>query len=191
MKHLIALCFNLLFCLFVFGQQKFEKESRIPQDEVPNQALKYIQSLFSDSPKVQWYREESLDRIAVEGKIKRQDGVYSIKFNTDGLLHDVELTRNLSQLPDRVQVSIESYISRNYDRYRIKKVQVQWVGDPAIIRSLVRRERHSDDYTTNYEIEFSGRKDRRTKPYEALFDDHGEHVETKEIIPRNLSHLLY
>ncbi|MGO1595086.1 MAG: hypothetical protein ACTHZ1_03630 [Sphingobacterium sp.] len=191
MKKIIILFSILLFSSLLFAQQKFEKESRITEDAVPPNAIQYLESLFSDTPKVRWYREESLEGISIEGKTKRDEGRYSIKFSTGGELRDIELTQSFEEIPEDVQEEIEDYFSDNYDRYRIKKVQIQWLGDPDVLRTLINQGDTSQRYETNYEIEFSARKDRKTKPYETLFDHTGEHIETKEIVPRNLSHLLY
>lgn len=191
MKKTIALVSCLLFCWVGFAQQKFEKESRIKQEDVPENARAYVESLFSDGPSVKWYREESLNGISVEGKTKQEEGIYSIKFTTEGQLLDVELTRSFDDLPQEIQEEIEDYFSDHFDRYRIKKVQVQWVGDADILRGVIKRKDFDQDFQTNYEIEFSGRKDRKSNPYEALFDQEGDHIETQEIIPRNISHLLY
>lgn len=191
MKNFTALMIGLLICSGVYAQQKFERESRIKENEVPDQAIDFVQNLFEESTRVKWYREENLDGIAIEGKTKRDEGVYSVKFSADGDLYDVELTQDFQDLPEDAQEEIEEYLSENYHRYRIKKVQVQWSGDADQVGAFVRHGKTKEDIETRYEIEFTGRKDRKTVSFEGLFDHEGEHLETKEIVPRNISHLLY
>lgn len=191
MRKFSTLCCILLFSTLAFGQQKYEKESRIKKQAVPQEAVNYMDDLFSGDIKVRWYSEENLDGHFYEGKAKSEAGIYSVKFTSEGELQDIELTRDFDQLPGEVQGAIEGFLSEQYDRYRIKKVQVQWIGEAEILQSLIRDEHTSERYTTNYEIVFSAKKNKKTKTYEALFDVQGQQVKTKEIITRNLSHLLY
>ncbi|MEO6000592.1 MAG: hypothetical protein ABIN89_27335 [Chitinophagaceae bacterium] len=159
--------------------------------EVIAKARTYVENLFPKSKKIKWYWEENLQGVSIEAKINENKKTYSIKFDTLGALHDVELTQKFLELAIDVQQNITNYFQNQYDRYKIRKIQIQWIGDPDVLRSLIKKEETNKKYTTRYEIEFSGRKNKDLESYESLFDDGGKHMETKQIITRNLNHLIY
>jgi len=182
---------SLIFTITVQAQQKVEKEYRLKEADVPAEAKNFLESLFTNHAKIRWYKEESLTGVTIEAKKKEKEGIYSIKFSLAGQLLDTELTQKFSQLPQAVQKNINKYLHTTYKRAKIKKVQIQWLAPPDIISSLIKGQKPSDAYTTNYEVEFSGIKDGQGKLYETLFDQSGQPQQTKEIIQRNIHHLLY
>ncbi|WP_118194213.1 hypothetical protein [Albibacterium indicum] len=191
MKHTWLLVVLFLMVNSLYSQDKFEKESRIKSSEVSMKATDYVESIFSGSQKIKWYLEENLEGMAVEAKIKENRTIYSIKFDTLGNLQDIEFIQRFDQLPIRAQQKITDYFQGNYDRYKIRKIQIQWIGDANLLRSVLLKETQSQQYEVNYEIVFSGRKDGDRQSYEAIFSDTGEHIKTKKIISRNLNHLIY
>lgn len=192
MKKIVMLCCSiLLFSTFVFGQVKYESESRIKEEAVPKEAVNYLERLFPDNRKVRWYDEINLDGRFFEGKLKRPEGVYSIKFTESGFLYDIELTQDFDQLDALVRKAMHKQLSEQYDRYRLKKVQKQWLGDAEALMALIQSAHRSKTYTMNFEVVFSGKKGRSTAQYEALFDAQGQLLKINEIATRNLSHLLY
>lgn len=191
MKHIGLLVTLILSIGSVHSQEKFERESRIKSSDAPKKASMYVESIFPEARKIKWYLEENLDGFANEAKVKQNGTVYSIKFDTLGNLQDIEFIQNFNKLPVQVQDKVEAYLQEQYDHYRLKKIQVQWIGDADLLRSVLIEETKNGQYKTNYEIEFSGRKDGDTQSYEALFSENGEHLNTKKIISRNLNHLVY
>jgi|GEM_PF-2925962 len=187
----ILLMLSLFFTVAVQAQQKFERESRLKISEVPENAKLFLESLFSNPTKIRWYKEESLTGITIEAKKKEKEGTYSIKFSLAGELQDTELTQKFNQLPPETQQRITDHLQATYKRAKIKKVQLQWLAPQEIISALIKGKQPAESYTTNYEVEFSGNKDGEVKLYETLFDHAGNPMETKEIVQRNLHHLLY
>jgi len=173
------------------AQKKFERERSIKSSQVTEKARTYVESLFSDAKKIKWYLEENLEGIMVEAKIKENSNTYSIKFDTLGTVYDVEQTQKFEELPPAVQSNVMDHLKRHYKSFKIRKIQIQWVGDPHVLRSLIRRDNAENTYQTNYEIVYTGREDKDAASYESLFDHSGRHIETKTIIERNLNHLLY
>lgn len=193
MKHKWLLILLLFSTNLVYAQNKnkFERESRIKSSEVSEKARSYVESIFPETKKLKWYLEENLEGMAVEAKIKENSTTYSIKFDTLGNLEDIEFITSFNEIPTEVQQKVETYLQEHYDRHRIKKIQIQWIGDADLLRSVLLKETESQQYETNYEIEFSGKTEGDNKSYEALFSEDGEHIETKKIISRNLNHLIY
>ena len=191
MKHIGVLMRLVLSISLVYSQEKFERESRIKRSEVPKKASMYVESIFPDAKKTKWYLEENLDGFANEAKVRENGTIYSIKFDTLGNLQDIEFIEKFNRLPLQIQTKVESYLQEQYDRYRVKKIQVQWIGDADLLRSVLLQENADRQHEINYEIEFSGRKHGDIQSYEALFSEEGEHLNTKKIITRNLNHLVY
>lgn len=191
MKHIWLLIILVFSISTAHSQNKFERESRIKRSEVSEKAKIYMESIFPQSRKIKWYLEENLDGIAIEAKVKANKTNYSIKFDTVGNLHDIEFTQRLDELPTSIQQKVQKYFHDNFDRYRIKKIQVQWIGDPDLLRSVLLKKTQSQHYEINYEIVLAGRKDGNLESYEVLFAENGKHIETKKIISRNLNHLVY
>lgn len=191
MKHIGLLVTLILSISLVYSQEKFERESRIKSSDVPKKASMYVKSIFPDAQKIKWYFEENLDGFANEAKVKQEGTIYSIKFDTLGNLQDIEFIEKFNKLPMQVQDKVESHLQEQYDRFRLKKVQIQWIGDADLLRSVLLDETKNGQYETNYEIEFVGRKDGNAQSYEILFNEEGEHLNTKKIITRNLNHLVY
>ncbi|WP_345230828.1 hypothetical protein [Olivibacter ginsenosidimutans] len=191
MKHCLLLITAILLAHVANAQKKFERETRIKSAKVAEKARTYVESLFPDSKKIKWYLEENLEGVTIEAKLKENRSIYSIEFDTLGTLHDIERTQKFDQLPMEVQGNVTAYLKKRYKSFKIKKIQIQWTGDPDVLHALIRKGDTDNTFTTNYEIVYTGREDKDTASYESLFDRHGKHIETKEIIERNLNHLLY
>mgnify|MGYP003578150883 CR=1 FL=1 len=191
LKHGLFLIAALLLAHAADAQKKYERETTIKSSQVHESAKAYVKSLFPSAKRIKWYREESLEGVTMEAKIKQGRTIYSIEFDTLGTLHDIELTRNFAELPSSIQKRIQDYLGNRHRRFRIKKVQVQLIGHPGILGSVIKGKNTKDTYATNYEIEYSGNEGNNPIMYESLFDHAGNHIRTKEIIERNLNHLLY
>lgn len=191
MKHSWLLI--ILFFSFnsAYSQNKFEKESRVKSSEVSTKAKSYVESIFPESNKIKWYLEENLDGMAIEAKVKANQTLYSIKFDTLGNLQDVEFIQSFAKLPEQVQEKVVRHFEENYDRHRIRKIQIQWIGDPELLRSAIMKETDNQEFEVNYEIEFRAKKNGENNSFEALFSENGELIKTDKIIPRNLNHLIY
>lgn len=191
MKHGISLILTILLVQAADAQKKFERERSIKSAQVTESARTYVESLFSDEKKIKWYLEENLEGVMIEAKIKENGTTYSIKFDTAGTVYDVERTQKFEELPPAVQSNVMDYLKSHYKSFKIRKIQIQWVGDPHVLRSLIKKDDAENTYQTNYEIVYIGRENKDTASYESLFDHSGRHIETKTIIERNLNHLLY
>ena len=81
----------------VSAQLKYEKESRLAVEEVPEQARNFINTITT-SNKVKWYLEEGLDRSSIEAKFEYKDHKYSVEFDSIGILEDVEVQVKWSEI---------------------------------------------------------------------------------------------
>ncbi|MDX1410415.1 MAG: hypothetical protein R3330_19830, partial [Saprospiraceae bacterium] len=118
------------------AQQKFEKEYRIDRTEVPAPALDFLAQL-PVTRKVRWYREIGLTQSSIEAKTKINGERYSIEFNVNGQIEDVEIERPWESVPGDVRSRVTAHLAGQYRRHKVTRVQFQYTGQPA---DLVPRE---------------------------------------------------
>lgn len=173
-----------------YSQEKLEREYRIKESVVPLKALEFIAG-NAGTAKMKWYGEENLNGKAIEAKGKLDGKLYSIKFNTDGNLQDVEMVVSFNNLPETTRAAIENQLALLFSKYRIQKTQVQWLGDPKVLSSLIKKEDTNGKYVINYEITLRGTKNRQTDYHEFLFNEKGDVIRSSKIIERNSHNLIY
>lgn len=81
----------LLFCIYGFSQSKNEKEERIPASEFPEVSHKYFNGITDKVNYLKFYRETDGNKQSFEAKFKLNKLYYSVEFNTDGVLEDIEI----------------------------------------------------------------------------------------------------
>lgn len=184
---LLLLLFNLSFA---YSQDKLEREYRIRESEVPAKALEYVKSIFQNAS-MKWYGEENLNGKAIEAKGRMQGKFYSVKFSIDGELQDIEQVRDFNSIPENVQIAIKGNLENRFSKFKLQKTQIQWVGNMNDLAALIKGEKVTGPYSTNYEITFRGTKDRLTDYFEILSNDKGELIRESKIVHRNNQNLIY
>lgn len=186
---------KLLIMLFgssltVFSQDKFEKEYRIKAHEVPKKAIEFIEKC-NFHKKVKWYIEESQDGKTYEAKSVKNSHKFSIEFDLKGNILDVEKKKKHSELSKQIQVTIDKALSKQYVKYRIKKIQVQWSGEDSVLIALVNKESLNKEIKVNYEIVIKGKKKSTFSMYEVLIDETGKILREQKIVPLNSDNLHF
>lgn len=194
MRKILILGLALFCCLNLCGQEqeKYEKEYRIGQDQVPQSALDYI-TKFNFNKKIKWYREESLIGASVEAKTKYQKQRYSIEFDTLGGLQDVEIKINFEDLNEAVQRSICDILSQEFDRYKLQKIQQQFSGSAKNILSYLKLQTNErlPNIKIQFEIVLAGKRASKVELYEYTFSEQGGLVSKSHIVLRNTDILEY
>ena len=149
-----------------FAQEKFEKEYRINVSEVPKSAVDLIEN-WNFSSKVKWFAEESNDGKSFEAKVKFKGSMHSIEFSENGTILDVEKEVKFSKLSKDVQQNIEKSLLKNFQKFSIQKVQIQFLGSESEIFNAVFKQTNTLE-NTNYEIELKGKKSDEYFMYEVL-----------------------
>lgn len=194
----LFICIITIMCLHVEGFSqgvKREVEESISRTEMPEQALSLLKNLLQGARKVHYYRETDGDRTSYECKLLWQGDAYSIEFLENGSLLDIEKLMAYHALPEKVRGNMDDYLSRNFQKFKIKKLQQQFTAedsdesDQEVIREFI--EQDADDLTIKYEIEVNTKKDRKINAYEMLFDKNGNYIKQRIIVRRSLDHILY
>lgn len=172
----------------VVAQEKLEKEYRIRLNQVPQPALDYVSTY--NFQKVKWYAEESLKGISIEAKARANNRHFSIEFDKNGILEDVEITINKAAIVGDANTNIDQYLDENFRRYRIRKIQQQFSGNPKDIRDLIKN-KTINPVTIKYELIVKGKDSSGVYLYELLFNDKGKLEQRSKIIFRNSDNLEY
>ncbi len=181
----------LLFALLTFStsplisQQKFEQEYRLDEDQVPSLASDFVEEISFDR-KVRWYLEEGLDRFSIEAKTRYRGHKYSLEFDSTGMLEDIEIEVEMEKLPASVIDSINTFLCKDFEKFKVTKVQLQLVGDPLTLKEWFEVPfATNDEIEVNYEIVAKTRNGQVRKEWEFLFNDEGRKRSESEIVTKN------
>ena len=183
-----ALVFFLLPVACI-AQVKYEREYRLKPSEVNAQAQAYIDS-FAFDKKVKWYREESLTGASLEAKTCYKGQRYSVEFDTTGVLQDLEVEVKFSALRQDVQAAVAMRFDADFKRWKIRKVQRQFIGSPGSVRKASLEGASAEGVEINYEIVVRGLKD-LTELFEYTFDQAGVMISAKLIVLAPTDNLEY
>ncbi|MEL7532002.1 MAG: hypothetical protein AAFN10_11865 [Bacteroidota bacterium] len=171
-------------------QIKYEREERVRVNIVPALAGEFVEGCgFTE--RLKWYCEYSQDGISYEAKVKREGIKYSIEFDEEGQLQDVELSTKWESIPQSTQMQIAQYLDSTFQNHRIKKIQKQWTGPAPDLQKLIRQEDSATNYSTQYEFVLRGKVKGKTYWYEILFNEEGLLLRRSIFVPRNTDNLDY
>lgn len=174
----------------LFAQEKFEKESRIKESDVPSKALFFMDS-SNYKAKIKWYKEEGLTRNSFEAKFKHNKTKYSIEFDTLGNVEDIEIEMNWQDLESEITDSVCMQLKLDCSKYKIMKVQKQFAGSENELFSLFINGTNNESYKVKYEIIARCNQEKEVNLFEYLFNDKGILVAKSKIVFKNSSHLEY
>ncbi|SRX55279.1 hypothetical protein [Aequorivita sp. CIP111184] len=174
----------------LFAQQKFEKESRLAQSDVPMNALNFIDFLELKN-KVKWYLEKGLERKSIEAKFKRNRKKHSVEFDALGNIEDVEIEIKWDELTTPLKNSIDTRLQKDCIKHRIDKIQIQYTGNQIPLFLKLFSGKPTEDLTVKYEIIVKCRSEKSTELFEYLFTDKGHFVLASQIIFKPSYHLEY
>lgn len=180
----------LLLTTSVVAQEKTEREMRIHEKEVPENALSWFNEVFAKASKVKWYAEETSGKQSFEAKLKHNDHKLSVEFSEAGTIEDIESEILWNSLPANLQQNLEKFFDRHFNRYSIRKIQRQWTGSEDALKSAL-SQKDAAEITTRYEIEFYGVDDDRKALWEGLFTNEGALIRKREVILRPTDNLNY
>jgi hypothetical protein len=194
MKNLpIILALFLINISVGFAQNKYEREFRIRKSQFPVVAHDLIKDKITDAKRLRYYKEIDSAKISFEAKFKKDRLWYSVEFNEDGALEDIEILIKPIDIPSDTYTKIEDYLDREYAKYKIKRLQQQYLATPneAVEITLKNAFQNLMLPSINYELIVSGKKDRSYIQFEFLFDAQGNFLNKRQSLPPNYDHVLY
>lgn len=192
----IILLILVIFSLNAYGQKiKQEKEIRINGELMPQNAIGTLQPFLDEAARIRFYHETDGTRHSYECKFRHDRKYYSIEFNEDGHLEDVEVGITLKELPEKTAENITEYLKQKFTRNIIRKIQKQFTtgkseqDDAEVIKKAL--DNDEENMTIRYEIEVDGKQDKNLTSQEILFDHIGLFIQERNIIRRQVDNILY
>jgi|GEM_PF-1372732 len=184
-----------LFLLLFFGSLglfaqpngKTEHELRINRNEMPVKILEELADFLEEARRIRYFREFDGTSYFWEVKFIYEGRHFSVKFNQDYSLYDIEFLTHWRLAEREVRQPLISYFEQNYRRFRIKRLQFTFLPQPGISQPDF-FERILDDALPPpqfYEVEAEVISSITGTMgfYEFRFDTHFNLVEKRIIIP--------
>jgi hypothetical protein len=183
----------VLYASFSFAQNKYEREFRIKKDQFPASAIDLLDTHIKDRKRLKFYKETDGTKGSYEAKFKKDRLWYSMEFDIDGTLEDIEITIEPLDIPSEVLANITMYFNKAFSKHRVKKIQQQYLAsvEEKSRKTLRNAFQNLLIPSLNYEIIVSGKEDKSYLDYEILFDAQGNFINRKKQLPPNYDHVLY
>jgi hypothetical protein len=183
----------VLYASFSFAQNKYEREFRIKKDQFPASAIDLLDTHIKDRKRLKFYKETDGTKGSYEAKFKKDRLWYSMEFDIDGTLEDIEITIEPLDIPSEVLANITMYFNKAFSKHRVKKIQQQYLAsvEEKSRKTLRNAFQNLLIPSLNYEIIVSGKEDKSYLDYEVLFDAQGNFINRKKQLPPNYDHVLY
>lgn len=193
MKYSATVLFFLFFSHLGWGQQsKYEREYRITQEVFPKKAHALLSEYLNQAKRIRFYREIGNAKESYEAKFKRGRLRYSVEFDVDGTLEDVEFIIKESDIPEETWHHILTYLEAHFPKFRLKKIQQQhplFNQNPE--KTLHEAFQNLMLPYVNYELVFSAKRDNLFETYEALFNSEGKLVKLQKSFSPSYDHIQY
>lgn len=186
-------CICLFFSLISYAQTKNEKEERINKEDFPINALEVIDHIPAHAKRLRFYKETDGEKQSFEAKFKLNKLRYSVEFNTNGELEDIEVKTKFGAISKPLSNNILSYLKNNHDKHRIIKIQKQFLFNNTLspkdfFKTIIN---NNTDLKPRFEI-IAEVKDGKTRTIkEFTFDNKGDFVEARIVNPNSYEHVLY
>lgn len=181
MRSTLLLFYSLLFCAITLAQSKIEVEKRIDRSQFPKAALDWLSSHPEVPKEVRYYLEQDGEITSYEVKFKVANENYSIEFDEQGQLLDIEVLTRFKKLDKERMTQVKDHLDSQYKKWRLERVQRQYTlaenGDSVLARVF---EKHPE-LTENLELEVSVKENGKTAHYELTFDPRAKLIRKRPI----------
>lgn len=187
---LIFFFISVLFTISVQAQaDKQEVEKSIKKDEMPSEALKLIEKYFEEYEDIDFFEETDGQIVTFEAKLEWKGYRYSIEFNEEGVLLDIEQLIDISEIDDQLRIAIIKEIEDQYTKYEITRIQRQYPTDKTNQKIEAFLNGDFEDLILRYELEIDGQNRKELGSFELLFDDGGALLQKRKIIRRSIDNI--
>ncbi|PWL40188.1 hypothetical protein DKG77_05025 [Flagellimonas aquimarina] len=191
-KYILKTLFFLLPFFSLWSQNKFEQEFRISKTDFPSNAYELVSEQLVSSKRIRFYKEIDSIKKSFEVKFKKARLHYSIEFDEQGELEDVEFKIKENDIPDDSWDIINNYFKKNFQKVRVVKIQQQYpVGNIHPEKVIKQAFQNLILPYINYEIVFTSKDSEGYQTYEALFNADGEFLNLRKSLSSTYDHVLY
>lgn len=188
----------LLFCSAFTFSQKREREERISEDHVPAGAIEWSRQIQLKTKRQRWYHQRDGDEESYEYKFIHQRRRYSIEFELNGKVMDIEIFQKKNDLHQDRLKKIKSTLYEQFDKIKIIKVQRQYTADDEEEllkllndKRLIEVREIPSSVAMKFEIEFEGKNADGWKMYEGLLTNEAVLQSLRPIELRSAENLNY
>ena len=181
----------LFFCVASFGQKKQEQEFRIDKKELPDGVMAVLSNYLENTKRLRYYKERDGEKSSYEVKFKKDKLHYSIEFDEKGVLEDVELLIKQTDIPNEPFDNMTTYLQSNHKKYRIKKIQRQYVNTGDAAQTLKEAFQNRILPKLKYELIIATKDENGYGEFELTFDANGEHLLTRKAVNTKYDHVLF
>ncbi len=188
----------LIIAVFSFGfqgiaQATYEREHRIKKNQFPQTAHDLIANEITKVKRLRFYRETDSVQTSFKAKFKKDRLRYSMGFDSEGILEDVEILIKEIDVPNDTFTSIESYLNQSYTKYQIRKILQQYPAKKTeeIKKTLQEAFQNLLLPSVNYKLIVMCKTEDGSLDFEFLFDSDGNLKKKRALLPPNYDHVLY
>ncbi|WP_424499543.1 hypothetical protein [Robiginitalea sp.] len=193
MKYSVITFLALVFCCSLNAQAKYEREFRIKKSQFPQASLQLAEPFLDGVRKLRFYKEIDSSRQRFQIKFKRDKLKYSVEFNDEAVLEDIELGITEVDIPEASFQAMEAYLKDHFSKYKIRKIQQQYPRTAfssteetfrIAFQNLILPE-------IRYEFIVHAKTPDGSMDFEILFDAEGKILKQRKSLPPNYDHVLY
>lgn len=193
MEKVFLICSILLFGLHSWSQTKNEQEVRVKLDVFPDPAINVVSELPKRCKRIRFYKETDGEKQSFEAKFKYKRQHYSLEFNTEGVIEDIEVIIEPKEIEDDVKSKIEDYFEEHFDKFQYVKIQKQYVYYKTLkpitfVNEVLSKHSKAE---INFEIIAEVKSDSKRNVGEFLFGRHGYFRSFRALNPESYEHILY
>ena len=192
LKALVVIGVLLIFQSMISQDTKQEKESSIKIEQFPGKIPTRFYDLDIDLKREKFYKQQDGKEISYEMKFRHKRYDYSVEVDTLGKLLDIEIKVKKKKIPEALIKEIEHHFDKNFDRFKIEKIQAQFRKNDQptqkLIEKLIKNPLTSPN---NYEIIVAVKDDGSFKRFEYLFDAIGQVENKRKVIRNEFDYLIF
>lgn len=192
------LCFNLLLLSFFSNAQDFKHEVEIRIKPAQKEVLKEpYERLTTLGIEARWFIEITNGVISYEAKFRWKGKRYSIEFDENGTLHEIDINISRRNLSTDLQRIIKNELNKKFRNFSFRNIQIQWQGNADDLWKILEQdalEPHAlKSLTKSYELEIRGRlkSENIRKLYEVIISDVGQIESIREIVERLPENIIF
>lgn len=184
MKRLLTLYFLLLVSQ-TWAQEKKEIEKKVDPSVFPSEAINKLKLYLEDAKKIRYYYEIDGKEESYEAKFKKNHHRYSVEFDSQGNLEDVEVQVRFSQLSNLTKKSIKEYLNEYFERWKIEKIQLQYYNLERINQLIDWNEK------VPLEIIVATKTNGKLEKFELQFSENIECISKRKVIRQSYEFVLF
>ncbi|MGB5355740.1 MAG: hypothetical protein WBN11_03515, partial [Eudoraea sp.] len=153
----------------------------------------FLEEKLKDARRIRFYKETDSTKVSFEAKFKKDKLQYSVEFDEEGNLEDIEILINEVDIPEDTWSTISYYFQEEFEKYKVKRIQQQYVAieQESVDVTLNNAFQNLLLPSVNYEIMVAGKTKSIYEDFEILFSADGTFVNRRKSLPANYDHVLY